>query len=174
MKKFLLACFLLTTFYGFSQNNPPQVQPQTQNDDPKFWDNVRFGGGVGFAFGNRNTTINISPSAIYDFQNGFALGVGVGYLYSKLDDFRANVFTPSAIMLYNPAEQIQLSAEYEQLFVNRRLGDLKEDPFNYPALYLGIAYRTGWAAFGVRYDVLFDERDSIYATAFSPIIRFYF
>lgn len=171
MRKIILACLLFTTVYGFSQNTTPQIQ---QDNDPTFWDNVRFGGGLGFAFGNRNTTINVSPSAIYDFQNGFAAGVGVGYLYSKVNNLTANVISPSIIMFYNPAKQIQLSAEYEHLFVNRKSGYYKEQPFDYSALYFGLAYRTGWAAFGVRYDALYNPNKTIYSSAFSPIIRFYF
>lgn len=162
---------LLVFSLSFVQAQTPQVQQL--NDDANFWDNVRFGGGLGFGLGNRSTTINVSPSAIYDFQNGFATGIGIGYLYSKVDNFNSNVFSPNVITLYNPAAQVQLSAEFEYLFVNQRLGSshYKND---FPALYLGVAYRTGWAAFGVRYDVLYDERDSIFASAFSPIIRFYF
>jgi len=175
MKKILLTLTFLTSFLVSAQDDP------TQQDDimhiptkTSFWNNVRFGGGLGLGFGNNSTTINISPSAIYDFQNGFALGAGVGYLYSKINDFRSNVFTPGVVALYNPAREVQLSAEFEQLFVNQKF--LGSDPinFNYPALYMGVAYRTGWAAFGIRYDVLYDERDAIFASPWSPIVRVYF
>ena len=173
MKKATILLLLITSILSFSQNTTPQtIQPDNSND-PSFWDNVRFGGGLGFSFGNRSTTLNVSPSAIYDFENGFALGLGVGYLYSKIDEFKSNVISPGLITLYNPAEQLQLSAEFEYLFVNQRLGSI-QNKIDFPALYLGIAYRTGWAAFGVRYDVLYDERDSIFTSPFSPIIRFYF
>jgi len=163
MKKITILLFCLISFSILAQNE----------NKPKFWDHVRFGGGLGFGFGSNSTTINVSPSAIYDFQNGFALGIGVGYLYSKVNDFKSNVFSPGLVALYNPMDEVQLSAEFEQLFVSQKFGNLKGS-FDYPALYLGVAYRTGWAAFGVRYDVLYDERDSIFASAFSPIIRFYF
>ena len=39
---------------------------------------------------------------------------------------------------------------------------------------LGIAYRSGWFAGGLRYDVLYDSNKSVYASALSPIVRFYF
>ncbi len=115
----------------------------------------------------------MAPGAIYDFQNGFALGLSFGYLYSEVDDFKSNVFTPGIIALYNPVEKIQLSAQFEHLFVNQTFEGFKST-FDYSALYLGVAYRVGWAAFGVRYDVLFNERDSIFVSAFSPIVRIYF
>lgn len=57
--------FLGISFVSFSQ----------QKSD--FWDNVRFGGGFTLGFGSQ-TTVGISPSAIYDFNNGLAIGAGVG------------------------------------------------------------------------------------------------
>ncbi len=174
MRKIVLSILVLTSFMGFAQNDDDNdVDVVQQLPQPNFWDNVRFGGGLGFGFGNNNTTINVSPSAIYDFQNGFALGLGVGYLYAKNDALRSNVISPGIITLYNPADEIQLSAEFEHLFINQKFGSIS-DSYDYPALYLGVAYRTGWAAFGMRYDVLYDERDSVFASAFSPVIRFYF
>ena len=68
---------------------------------------------------------------------------------------------------------IDLSAEFEQLFVNQKLGIYKSN-YNYPSLYLGIAYRVGFFAAGMRYDVLYDDYKSIYTSPFSPIVRFYF
>ena len=174
MKKILLLICFLAAMIVSAQEEQNQDDNAVLNVPKKsFWDNVRIGGGLGLGFGSNSTTINVSPSAIYDFQNGFALGVGVGYLYSKVQDFRSNVFSPGIVGLYNPAEQIQLSAEFEHLFVNQKLGSIS-DNFDYPALYMGVAYRTGWAAFGVRYDVLYDERDAIFASPWSPIIRIYF
>ncbi|MDJ0644741.1 MAG: hypothetical protein QNJ57_02055 [Flavobacteriaceae bacterium] len=168
MKKLIVFTLLIVSCIGYSQRDSTDVYQR-----PKFWDNVRFGGGLGLSFGRDITVINISPSAIYDFQNNFAMGIGLGYLYSKNGDLRSNVISPGVLALYNPAQEVQLSAEFEQLFINQDFGSDSRS-FDYPALYLGVAYRTGWASFGVRYDVLFDERDSIFASAWSPIIRVYF
>ena len=168
MKKLIVFTLLVVSCIGYSQRDSTDVYQR-----PKFWDNVRFGGGLGLSFGRDITVINISPSAIYDFQNNFAMGIGLGYLYSKNGDLRSNVISPGVLALYNPAQEVQLSAEFEQLFINQDFGSDSRS-FDYPALYLGVAYRTGWASFGVRYDVLFDERDSIFASAWSPIIRVYF
>jgi hypothetical protein len=174
MKKIILVICFLNSFLMLAQDdNSDQNNRVLQTPKSSFWDNVRFGGGLGFGFGSNSTTINVSPGAIYDFQNGVALGVSAGYLYSKVDDFTSNVFSPGLIGLYNPAQEVQISAEFDYLFVNQKFGNLSSS-FDYPALYLGVAYRTGWAAFGVRYDVLFDERDSIFISPWSPIVRIYF
>lgn len=163
MRLFLLLLFLSVSFVNNAQND----------NDKKFWDNVHFGGGFGLGFGSDQTTISVAPSAIYDFGNDFYLGIGGSYLYAKNNDLKSNVFGASIISLYNPFEQFQLSAEFEELFVNQKLGVLKSN-YNYPALYLGAAYRVGFFAAGVRYDILYDDEKSIYTSPFSPIIRFYF
>jgi len=163
MKKLTLIFFLIS-FSVFSQND----------DELKFWDNVRFGGGLGLGFGSNQTTINVAPSTIYEFNDMFALGLGGSYLYAKNRDLKSNVFGASLISLFNPFEEIQLSAEFEQLFVTQKQLGFDNKNFDYPALYLGVAYRSGWFAAGVRYDVLYDENKNIYSSPFSPIVRFYF
>ena len=164
MKKNLLVLFLLTTIFTNAQNE----------NNPKFWDNVHFGGGFGLGFGSNQTTIAISPSAIYEFNDMFALGLGGSYLYAKNGNLKSNVYGASFISLFNPVQEIQLSAEFEQLFVTQKQSGFDNYDFNYPALYLGAAYRVGRFAAGVRYDVLYDVDKSIYASALSPIVRFYF
>ncbi len=164
MKNNLLVIFLLCTIFTNAQ----------VDNDPKFWDNVHFGGGFGLGFGSDQTTISIAPSAIYDFGNGLYLGLGGSYLYAKNNDLKSDVFGASIISLFNPVEEIQLSAEFEQLFVTQRQLGFDNNNFDYPALYLGAAYRVGWFAAGVRFDVLYDDNKSIYTSPFSPIVRFYF
>lgn len=165
MKKLISSFFILISLTGFSQ---------VVDSQPSFWDDVQFGGGLGFGFGSSSTTISVAPSAIYNFNPKFSLGLGASYLYSKSGNLKSNVFGASILSLYNPFEQFQFSAEFEQLFVNQKLGALKLDNFDYPALYLGAAYRIGNFSAGLRYDILYDDDKSIYASAFSPVFRFYF
>ncbi len=160
MKKFLLLFCLFISSVGFSQKTD-------------FWKNVRFGGGLSLGFGSQ-TTIGVAPSAIYDFDNGFSLGAGFNYIYSETGAFSTNVYGGSVISLYQiPNIGIQLSGEFEHSFAKQStsIGTINT---NFPALYLGVAYNQGRFAFGFRYDVLYDSNKSIYASAFSPIVRFYF
>ncbi|MCG1036661.1 hypothetical protein [Polaribacter sargassicola] len=139
----------------------------------EFWKDVRFGGGFTMAFGSE-TTIGISPSAIYDFDNGLSLGTGVTYIYSKINDSKTNVYGASIISLYQiPKVEIQLSGEFEQSFA-KQTNNFGSESRSFPALYLGAAYNKGNFAVGFRYDVLYDDNKSIYASPFSPIVRFYF
>jgi len=165
MRSLLFTLLFLIGLTGFSQVIDKQ---------PSFWDNVQFGGGLGLGIDSNRTTISIAPSAIYNFNTHFSLGLGASYLYAKNNNFKSNVFGASVLSLYNPFEQVQLSAEFEQLFVNQKLANLKLPNYNYPSLNLGAAYRVGNFSAGLRYDVLYDENKSIYASAFSPIFRFYF
>ncbi|MGJ8744630.1 alpha-ketoglutarate decarboxylase [Polaribacter sp.] len=158
--------YVLLTFLSFSLS----VVAQQKSD---FWEHVRIGGGVSASFGSQ-TTLGISPSAIYDFNNGFSLGAGLSYQYSKYDTFTSNVYGASIIGLYQiPVVNLQLSTELEQLYLNQKDG-VNSYSSNFPALHLGVAYNQGRFAFGFRYDVLYDKNKSIYGSAFSPIVRFYF
>jgi hypothetical protein len=169
-------CFLLTltlvsstTFYA--QQNSTATTPQ--ND---FWKNVQFGGGVGLGFGSGFTTITLAPSAIYNFNEYVALGAGAQYSYLKQRDFFAtNLYGGSIIALANPIQQIQLSAELEQLRVNQSVDNTRSNSLNYwnTALFVGAGYRSGFATFGARYNVLNDS-NTIYGSAFMPFVRVYF
>lgn len=161
MKRTLLLILLLSVTTVFSQKKS------------KFWEKVHFGGSVGLGFSSNNTTISASPSAIYEFNPQFSTGLGIGYLYNKQNEYKSNVISTSLLAFYNPITLVQLSAEFEQLFVNQKYQNFKNS-YNYPALYLGASYVTGRVSVGFRYDVLYNKNKSIYSSALSPVIRIYF
>ena len=106
MKKLILLFLLSFSLQSFCQHSS------------YFWDNVKFGGGFTASFGNQ-TTIGISPSAIYKFDNGFAVGTGLGYLYSEINDFTTNVYSTSLIGIYQTNIGIQLSTDFDYYFANQ-------------------------------------------------------
>jgi hypothetical protein len=148
-----------------------------QNNDA-FWNQVKFGGSIGLSFGDGFFSGTLAPSAIYEFNNQFALGVGLNGTYNSQKDFyKSTILGGSLISLFSPINGIQLSAEFEELHVNRRYDsnlNLENDTYWSPALFVGAGYRSGNVTFGVRYDLLYDENKSIYANAWAPFIRFYF
>lgn len=160
MRKLLFLSFFLYSAIAFTQED-------------NFWDNVRFGGGIGFGFGSNNTTLSISPAAVYDFNDSFSLGMGIGYSYNKNDSFKSNIISPNIFILYRPIREIEFSSDLQQMYVHRKSDSLSEK-YNYPALNLGFSYRMGNVSLGVQYDVLYDKNKSIYASAFSPIVRVFF
>jgi hypothetical protein len=156
---FLGICSVSTAQYG--------------NNNPSFWSNVRYGGGVGLSFGNDAFLISLTPQAIYQINDFLAAGVGLNYTYSKVGDTSFNALGGSLITLANPVAALQLSAEFEQLYVNQDFGFFSED-YWVPALYLGIGYAAGPVTFGIRYDVLYDDFKSLYSTPWLPFVRVYF
>jgi hypothetical protein len=91
--------------------------------------------------------------------------------------YKSTILGGSLIGLFNPINEIQLSAEFEELHVNRRYDsylNLKDDTYWSPALFVGAGYRSGNVTLGIRYDLLFDKNKSIYADAWAPFVRFYF
>lgn len=150
-----------------------------QDSQDSFWNNVRFGGGLGLSFGNGFFSGTIAPSAIYEFNNQFAAGIGLNATYAKRKDwYKSTILGASVITLFNPVEALQLSAEFEELNVNRNFDENfvanADDNYWYPALYLGAGYRTGNVTIGIRYDVLYDEDKSIFADPWMPFFRVYF
>ena len=154
-----------------------QVHSQQLNKSKSdFWNNVRFGGGIGLSFGNGIFSGTLAPSAIYQFNSTAAAGLGLNFSYFERDNqFKSTVIGGSLIGLVNPIPSIQLSAELEELNVNRNYDEkfvsYVDEKYWYTALFLGAGYRSGNVAFGIRYDVLYDEDKSIYADPWMPFVR---
>ncbi len=169
LNKFFLCLFFISgSLSGFAQSQPPKSE---------FWNKVRFGGGIGLGFTNGGFNGSISPSAIYQFNNQFAAGLGLNVNYAKYNASKFLAYGANAMTFYNPIQQLQISAELEQLRVNRSLetiGGTLEDDYWAPALFLGIGYTSQFATVGIRYDVLYDSGRSIYANAWMPFVRVYF
>lgn len=149
-----------------------------QTTDDSFWNHVRFGGGVGLSFGDGFFRGTLAPSAIYEFNEQFSLGIGLNGTYNSLkNSYKSTILGGSVIGLFNPIQEIQVSAEFEQLNVNRKwennLG-VEDQNYWYPALFVGLGYRSQNFTFGIRYDVLYDKDKSIYADAWMPFARVYF
>ncbi|NER18020.1 alpha-ketoglutarate decarboxylase [Spongiivirga citrea] len=159
-------CFAHLSFAQVSAN-------KTQSN---FWENVRFGGGVGLSFGDGFFSGSLAPSAIYQFSPQFATGLGLSGSYVKSrNDFSSTVLGASILNFYSPIPEIQTSAEFEILNVDRNFeSDFIDENYWYPALYLGLGYNTGNVTVGIRYDVLYDENDSIYAEPYAPFVRVFF
>lgn len=162
-----LAFFILSIVFASAQDN--------KND---FWNHVRFGGGLGLNFGDGFFSATIAPSGLYEFDNTFALGLGANVTFNNQKSFyKSRILGGSIIGLANVINEVQLSAEFEQLNVDRNYNvNLNIEDYNYwvPALFIGAGYRQGNITFGIRYDVLYDNEKSIYADAWAPFVRFYF
>ncbi|MFT5752322.1 MAG: hypothetical protein ACI86L_001835 [Dokdonia sp.] len=164
------------------------AEMQAQEGASNFWQNVRFGGGIGLSFGNGFFSGTLAPSAIYEFNEQFSAGVGLNGTYNKLKTtsqnfgYTSTIVGGSLLTLFNVIPEIQLSGEFEQLYVTRSFdlngantfAPVEDDKYWYPALFLGAGYRANNVTVGIRYDLLYDENQSIYANAWMPFFRVYF
>lgn len=178
---FFASYFIIFAF--FTNSNAQSSDPQ--NNQPKqkseFWSKVRFGGGLGMNIGSGFTDITIAPSAIYEINEYVATGIGLQGSYirvkprnSAYENYEAYTYGGSWILLVNPIQEIQLSAELEQLRVNVNFDNGGSDNFWNTALFLGGGYRTQNVTIGIRYNVLHNSNKNIYSEAFMPFVRVYF
>jgi hypothetical protein len=167
----------LILFLFFSSNLIAQQHAFTSKTKNDFWNKVQFGGGIGLSFGSGYSDISLAPSAIYNFSEQVALGLGVQYTFIKQKDFyTSNLFGGSIIGLFNPIQEIQLSVELEQLRANVNLEGNFPNPKDYwsTGLFLGAGYRSGNVTIGARYNVLHDNSTGTYSDALMPFVRAYF
>lgn len=169
----IIFCVLYCTASAQEPVEKPTEPPKAPSE---FWKHVQFGGGLGVGIGSGYTDITVAPSAIYNFNQYVALGLGVQYTYAEQKQFySSHLYGGSVIGLFAPIEEIQLSVEVEQLRVNFDLADNSQSrDFWNTGLFLGAGYRAGNATIGVRYNVLFNKNDNVYGDAFMPFIRVYF
>ena len=180
LKTFFFTLVFLNASLLFSQQDSI---PKTKSI---FWQKVQFGGGLGLGVGNGFTNISLSPTGYYNFDATFAVGVGVigSYVaqesnpsnYNSLG-YKSTIFGGSVIGLINPIEEIQLSAEVEQLKINRKFDDayFNDDTFWNTALFVGAGYRTQNVILGIKYNVLHsNNNNNIYSQAWLPFMRVMF
>ncbi|RZJ69005.1 hypothetical protein [Flavobacterium sp.] len=174
-----------TLFSGAISAQSDSVYTQAPKMPSEFWQRVQIGGGLGLGFGSGYTDIAVAPSAIYNFNQYVAAGVGLTGNYvrfrdysSTIDEYRSWIYGGSVIGLFSPVPFVQLSVEVEQLRVNSRLehfeeGTIHNDFWN-TGLFVGAGYRNQNVTIGVRYNLLFDPDKTVYADSWSPFVRVYF
>jgi hypothetical protein len=179
IKTFFYLLIFLNSVVVFSQQDSI---PKTKS---LFWQKVQFGGGLGLAVGNGFTNISLSPTGYYNFDKTFTVGVGLTGSYVAQEQnpsnfnsigYKSTIFGGSVIGLVHPIEEIQLSAEVEQLKVNRNFDDdfLYDDTFWNTALFLGAGYRTQNITLGVKFNVLHKDNNLVYSQAWLPFVRIMF
>ncbi len=170
--KLLLLAFLFPLIGAAQDTNLPKAKTGA------FWEHVQVGGAFGLSVGNDYTDITIAPSAIYNFNEHFALGTGLQYSHLKQkDSYNSNLYGGSIVGLFNPIEEIQLSLEVEEVSVNNSYGFTSgnyNQSFWNTGLFVGGGYRSDNVTIGARLNLLFDKNKDVYGQAFMPFIRAYF
>ena len=164
---------LFVFVFLFSIGLSAQIDTPAQDN---FWKKVQFGGAVGAGFGSGYTDVTLAPSAIYNFNQYVAAGVGLQGTYTRVkNNYASYIYGGSLIGIANPTDFLQISAELEQMRVNRKFtGFNNSDNFWNTALFLGAGFRAQNVTVGARYNVLYNKNDQVYGDAFMPFIRVYF
>lgn len=179
LKTLFYTLFFLNTSLLFSQQDSI---PKTKS---LFWQKVQFGGGLGLAVGNGFTNISVSPTGYYNVDKTFTVGVGLTGSYVAQEQnpsnfnsigYKSTIFGGSLIGIANPIEEVQLSAELEQLKVRRNFDDdfLYDDSFWNTALFLGAGYRAQNVTFGLKFNVLHKADNHVYSQSWVPFVRIRF
>lgn len=148
-----------------------------EHDARPLRDRLHFGGNVAAAFGSGYTDVVLAPGVLYDVNDYFSAGLGLqGSYVNQRNYYSSFMYGGSLIGLVNPIPQLQLSAELEQLRVNLDVDEYGNHDRNFwnTALFFGIGYRAENVTVGMRYNVLFKEKELVYSDALMPFIRVYF
>jgi len=172
---FIIALLIL---FGLQKARSQSIENTKSDHNSLFWNQVRFGGSLGLSFGNDYFSGEIAPSAIYDFNKTFSSGIGLTAAYSKVDNYKASSLGGSLIGLIRPIPQLQISTEFQELYINRKFEYIDSNNVQskdwVPALFLGLGYTTGPVTAGIKYDVLHNDEKSLYQSALLPFVSIYF
>tara|TARA_R100000935_G_C2807792_1_gene153544 strand:+ start:190 stop:744 length:555 start_codon:yes stop_codon:yes gene_type:complete len=172
LKTAFIIVFLLLSFSTFSQVKNDTIR--TTNIDStniKVEKKLRFGTGFGLNFVG-GTNIGFSPNLTYNFNKNLALGFGVQFNYNSIKEVQSTTsYGANSIFEYKPLLTIMTMLEFALLRVESK-SDIDNSKRNFwdAALFIGAGYFiTKKISLGAKYNVLYDEDESIYA---SPIIPF--
>jgi len=155
--------------------NVNQLYAQETKKDKK----ISFYGGFGLSLSTGYTYLSLQPGIIYHAAPKFRLGAGVQYTYLQSNktyygaDYTYNIYGFNTIILYDPSEGLELSAEFEDLYVKQDYNGIQNN-FWSPALFAGVGYHYGPVVAGFKFNFLYDSETSIYLDAFVPFVRVYF
>ncbi len=140
---------------------------------------ISYYGGFGLNFSTGYTYFSLQPGIIYNASPKFKLGAGVQYTYLKSNksyygvNYKYNIYGYNAMALYYPYKELEVAAEYENLYVKQNFNGVANN-FWSPALFGSLGYHYGPVVAGFKYNFLYDPEKSVYQDAFIPFVRVYF
>lgn len=164
--------FLALTLILMGIYTQAQVGVQSASNHGK----IRIGGGVGVDFGsNSYVGFNISPFIGYAISPNLEGGITAGYQYGDSDYSKSNLFSVGPYLNYFVLKSFFARSHFEYYTGNQtiksRIGNDFNSNFDESALWIGGGYQSsGRVRFqtGIMYNVLYDENESIFSSAFRP------
>lgn len=140
-----------------------------------------FGGNIGLGpSSDGGFQVSIAPEVGYKASENLELGAAVGYNYFKNDFYKSSFFNFGPYANYSILQSLFLRAQYQYLFGDAEaatgysFGTSTNKDISESALWLGGGYQSRignnvYYRIGMMYNVLYNEDDSVYGSAFLPI-----
>ena len=169
--KLLLAIGVLVYSHTtFSQTNTAIAADSTSQEQKR----LVFGVGFGLNFVG-GTNISLSPNLIYKVSDKVSFGVGIQGSYAAIKDLQnTTTFGGNIISFYSPVKKITTLLEFAQLRVKTKTETPTENTVKYwdSALFVGAGFSvTKNILIGAKYNVLYDDEESVYTSAIIPFVN---
>ena len=138
--------------------------------------NVKFGCGFGLNFVG-GTNINLSPNVIFVLSKKISLGTGLQFNYLSIKNLQTTTtLGANALFQYNLSQKLITTLEFVQLRVSRKNETTNTtNKFWDAALFIGAGINiTNAISIGAKYNVLFNESQSIYTGPVIPFVNITF
>jgi hypothetical protein len=165
MRRFIVIIFVAITHFAGAQS-------AEDISKAKFVDRLYFGGNLGAQFGTI-TSVELSPLVGYRITNDFSAGLGITYIYYKIDynsgnSFETNIYGYRLFARHNFLDKFYATTEFENLsleYVNINDGRISREWI--PGLFIGGGYfepigRNAGFSIAALYNVIYDDQKSPY------------
>lgn len=186
MKKNILALKLVLTILVFVCSKSVFSQIEKDKGEEKVADTssikdqkrLKFGCGFGLNFVG-STNISLSPNLMYSVSNKVILGVGIQGSYASIKNLQnTTTFGGNVLMMYTPARKLSTILELAQLrVVTKTEAEIENTTNKYwdTALFVGAGFNiTNKISVGAKYNLLYDEDESVYTSPIVPFVNITF
>jgi long-subunit fatty acid transport protein len=157
----------------FSQSTSVVVVDSTSKKEGR----LKFACGFGLNFVGA-TNISLSPNLIYKASDKISLGFGLQGSYAAVKDLqKTTTFGFNAISIYTPTKKVSTLLELVQLNVTTKIETPVEVKNNFwdTALFVGAGFNiTNKFTIGAKYNLLYNEDESVYTSPIVPFVNIIF
>lgn len=176
LKAFLVIGTLILTANVYSQNAVTVAADSIIKEEKR----LKIGVGFGLNFVGA-TNISLSPNLSYKVSDKISFGAGIQGSYSSIKNFQnTTTIGGNLITVYSPIQKISLLLEFVELNVSTKTEQTETAPEiknNYwdTALFIGAGFNiTRKISVGAKYNMLYDENESVYTSAVIPFVNITF
>ncbi|MCF7559369.1 hypothetical protein L3X39_01870 [Sabulilitoribacter multivorans] len=168
------AGFILFGKNGFSQTTNTIVLDSVAKEQKR----LKFGFGFGLNFVG-GTNINLSPNLTYKVSDKVSFGGGLQGSYTSIKNYQnTTTVGGNVLFLYSPIKKMSLLLEFVELNVSTKTeteqGTIKNNYWD-SALFFGAGFNvTDKISIGAKYNILYDENESVYTSAIIPFVNIVF